>query len=99
MNVLQGELYWGVLGQYSRVKEHHDPGLLWRDQWTNGANGDGNLFYPGTPDIIGGTTHIPVASLRLKYIRDGVEDYEYDPNRFPNQPFFINAVKNPTIRS
>ena len=45
-------------------------------QFVEGANGDGNLFYPGTPAAIGGTTHIPVESIRLKRIRDGREDYE-----------------------
>ncbi len=41
------------------------------------GNGDGTLFYPGTPAKIGGTSHIPVASIRLKMIREGMEDYEY----------------------
>jgi hypothetical protein len=42
-----------------------------------GGNGDGTLFYPGRPDTIGGTTQIPVESIRLKLIREGLEDYEY----------------------
>jgi hypothetical protein len=42
-----------------------------------GGNGEGTLWYPGRPDKIGGDTHIPVASLRLKLIREGQEDYEY----------------------
>lgn len=41
------------------------------------GNGDGWLVYPGTPSTIGGTTDVPVASYRLKMIRDGLEDYEY----------------------
>ncbi|MBZ0271080.1 DUF4091 domain-containing protein [bacterium] len=41
------------------------------------AQGDGNLIYPGTVDRIGGTTDIPVASLRMKYMRESMEDYEY----------------------
>lgn len=36
-------------------------------------NGDGALFYPGNDAGIDG----PVASLRLKALRDGMEDYEY----------------------
>ena len=36
-------------------------------------NGGGFLFYPGTPCGIDG----PVASMRLKNLRDGMEDYEY----------------------
>jgi len=49
------------------------------------GNGDGTLLYPGTPAAvsggssqgIGGTTNIPLASTRLKSLRDGLEDYEY----------------------
>ena len=42
-----------------------------------GANGEGTLLYPGRPDKIGGSTHIPVASLRLLMIREGQEDFEW----------------------
>jgi hypothetical protein len=42
-----------------------------------GGNGDGALFYPGTPAIIGGKSDIPVESVRLQLIREGMEDYEY----------------------
>jgi hypothetical protein len=51
------------------------------DPWENirlyGGNGDGTLFYPGRPDRIGGRTDIPIESIRLKLIREGMEDYEY----------------------
>jgi len=66
-----GELYWD--SAYSFVTKR-DP---WTDQYDFTGNGDGTLFYPGRPDKIGGSTHIPVESLRLKVIRDGIEDYEY----------------------
>ena len=36
-------------------------------------NGGGFLFYPGTPCGIDG----PVCSMRMKNLRDGMEDYEY----------------------
>ena len=36
-------------------------------------NGGGYLFYPGVPCGIDG----PVASMRVKNLRDGMEDYEY----------------------
>ena len=49
-----------------------DPGI-----WNATGNGDGTLLYPGTPSQIGGTTHVPVASYRLKMVREGLEDYEY----------------------
>ncbi len=42
-----------------------------------GGNGDGALFYPGTPAQIGGTHDIAVDSMRFALIREGMEDYEY----------------------
>src|SRR5262249_59988247 len=42
-----------------------------------GGNGDGALYYPGTPAQIGGVHDIPVESMRLALIREGMEDYEY----------------------
>jgi hypothetical protein len=41
--------------------------------WPDWGNGDGTLFYPGTPRGIVG----PVGSLRLKEWRRGAQDYEY----------------------
>jgi hypothetical protein len=49
----------------------------WDDQCWFSGNGDGTLFYPGTPARIGGTTDVPVESIRLDLIREGMEDYEY----------------------
>ena len=49
----------------------------WADQWAYTGNGDGTLFYPGTVAKIGGRTPIPIASIRLKMIREGMEDLEY----------------------
>jgi hypothetical protein len=66
-----GELYYNTVEAYARGL---DP---WRDQQLHGGNGDGTLFYPGTPARIGGATPIPVESIRLKLIREGLEDYEY----------------------
>ena len=45
--------------------------------YSTGGNGDGILYYPGTINVIGGTVPVPVASMRLKLIRDGMEDFEY----------------------
>jgi len=67
---IRGELYFDVNYCYGVS----DP---WATQLHFGGNGDGNLYYPGRPDVIGGTTHIPIESVRLKQIRDGLEDYEY----------------------
>lgn len=67
---IQGELYYSTTEAYAKK----DP---WKDVYLFGGNGDGTLFYPGRPDVIGGTSHVPVESIRLKLIREGLEDYEY----------------------
>jgi MYXO-CTERM domain-containing protein len=41
------------------------------------GSGDGTLLYPGKPSRIGGKTDIPIESMRLKLLREGMEDYEY----------------------
>ena len=66
---VQGELYYETTQAFFT-------GDAWTNQYNFGGNGDGTLFYPGTTAKIGGKTEIPVESLRLKMIRDGMEDYE-----------------------
>jgi hypothetical protein len=66
-----GELYFNTVEAFHRDV---DP---WTDILMHGGNGDGTLFYPGRPERIGGTKPIPIESLRLKLIREGLEDYEY----------------------
>jgi hypothetical protein len=66
-----GELY------YEMTQAFVDKADPWSDVFAFNGNGDGTLFYPGTPARIGGQTDIPVASIRLKMIREGMEDYEY----------------------
>jgi hypothetical protein len=64
---LSGLLYWTT--------------VFWAagDPWANPLNynkqynGEGLLFYPGADAGIDG----PIASMRLKALRDGLEDYEY----------------------
>jgi len=68
---IQGELYYSMDEAYGRGK---DP---WDSVFLVGGNGDGTLFYPGRPDHIGGQTDIPIESIRLKLIREGMQDYEY----------------------
>jgi len=65
---MTGLLYWSVV-YWERVKD------AWLDQLTiyGRYNGDGSLLYPGTDAGIDG----PVTSIRLKNIREGMEDYEY----------------------
>ncbi|MHB8417231.1 MAG: DUF4091 domain-containing protein [Myxococcales bacterium] len=65
-----GELYYETVMAY----ELGDP---WQGQYNFGGNGDGTLFYPGSPGTIGGKTEVPLPSIRLKQIRAGLEDYEY----------------------
>ncbi|HLG22021.1 MAG TPA: PKD domain-containing protein, partial [Candidatus Manganitrophaceae bacterium] len=67
---IQGELYYDMVYAYGS-------GDAWVNQYYFGGNGDGTLFYPGKPSKIGGTKHIPIESIRLKLIREGMEDYEY----------------------
>jgi len=68
---VEGELYFSMDESWGAQK----------DPWSNvrlfGGNGDGTLFYPGRTDRIGGRTDIPIESIRLKLIREGMEDYEY----------------------
>jgi hypothetical protein len=66
---LTGELYYETVEEY-----RNDP---WNSLWAFSGNGDGTFFYPGTTARIGGTSDIPVASIRLKMMREGMEDYEY----------------------
>jgi hypothetical protein len=67
---VSGELHYHTTYAYERG----DP---WEHQYHFAGNGEGTLFYPGTPKRVGGRKHIPIESIRLKLIRDGLEDYEY----------------------
>jgi hypothetical protein len=63
-----GLLYWSSVYWGSPERNPwDDPGF--RVRW----NGDGFLMYPGNDAGIEG----PIASIRLKNLRDGMEDYEY----------------------
>jgi len=68
---VEGELYFSMNEAFSQDR---DP---WDHIYMFGGNGDGTLFYPGRPRQIGGRTDIPIESIRLKLIREGLEDYEY----------------------
>lgn len=84
-----GELYWSINFAASQVcqgtivlrmnteNRPRPPRQGWDDlttQWFAGGNGDGTLTVWGTPEEIGGTTSIPLATQRLKLVRDGQED-------------------------
>ncbi|MFQ6035788.1 MAG: glycoside hydrolase domain-containing protein [Sedimentisphaerales bacterium] len=65
---ITGLLYW------STVTKVIEP--WWNPAFSHSGrhfNGGGFLFYPGVPCGIDG----PVSSMRLKNLRDGMEDYEY----------------------
>ncbi|MCX5768984.1 MAG: DUF4091 domain-containing protein [Candidatus Hydrogenedentes bacterium] len=65
---ITGLLYWSTVywGDPDR-NPWDDPGFRGK------FNGEGALFYPGNEVGIDG----PVASIRLKNLRDGMEDYEF----------------------
>jgi len=66
---VHGLLYWQTTQWRAVGNPWDDPLTL---PWL-GANGDGSLLYPGSAVGLDG----PVASLRLKLIREGLEDHEY----------------------
>jgi hypothetical protein len=65
-----GELYFSTTYQLATAWDENG-------QCAFSGSGDGTIFYPGIPSIIGGTRDIPIESLRMKMIREGMEDYEY----------------------
>jgi Glycoside hydrolase 123, catalytic domain/Glycoside hydrolase 123 N-terminal domain len=65
---IQGLLYWSAVHWKSPDRD------VWTDPgFRNHYNGEGYLLYPGVGVGIPG----PVPSLRLKALRDGLEDYAY----------------------
>lgn len=74
---MRGLLYWGGMSYWREVE---DP---WTDAWTYGRgpqrsgklvyNGEGTLAYPARAVGFDGI----VPSMRLKALRDSIEDYEY----------------------
>jgi hypothetical protein len=72
---IRGLLYWGGMSFWNETKNP------WDDAWTYGHkqeeshiyNGEGTLVYPGRE--VGYEGIAP--SIRLKALRDGIEDYEY----------------------
>jgi hypothetical protein len=91
-NGITGEFYWDSTNAW--VTGSQAPWTNQYDASTRG-NGDGTLVYPGVHGTIGPATghDIPIASLRLKMLREGVEDYDYMyqlVNTF-NEGAFVNA--------
>jgi hypothetical protein len=67
---ITGELYFAATEQLETAWSNNG-------QCAFSGSGDGTLFYPGKASLIGGTRDIPVESIRMKMIREGMEDYEY----------------------
>ena len=73
---MRGLLYWGSMSYWSGVEDPWtDPKTLDRRVRGKGQlfNGEGSLLYPGRAVGYDGIA----ASLRLKALRDGIEDYDY----------------------
>lgn len=64
---ITGLLYWSTVTRV--IAPWYNPAFAHPKHF----NGGGFLFYPGVPCGIDG----PVTSMRLKNLRDGMEDYEY----------------------
>ena len=64
-----GLLYWATCYWGGSTARNPWDNPTYGDHW----NGEGMLFYPGKDAGIDG----PIASIRLKNLRDGMEDYEY----------------------
>jgi len=71
---INGYLYWSTVYSDKSITGVMDPWFL-PIYSASGKHfsGEGYLLYPGKPCGING----PVASIRLKNMRDGMEDYEY----------------------
>jgi len=69
---ITGLLYWTTVYWRQTPDPWTDPLTYGRDR-SRGYNSEGSLFYPGAQAGFDG----PVASIRLKMIREGMEDYEY----------------------
>jgi len=65
-----------------------------------GSNGDGVLFYPGTDAIYPGSSYGipgPIASLRLKYWRRGIEDIDYVTQASAINQGAVTAIVNQMV--
>jgi hypothetical protein len=91
-----GVVYFGVASAYHPV----DP---YDSVYFFGGNGDGALLYPGRPagpGGIGGKTHIPIESMRLKYDREAMYDTEYANLLMASgQTNFVNATILPNVEN
>lgn len=90
---LDGYLYYAIDNNYRQGND------VWQNNYGFARNGDGTLFYPGTPAKIGGTTHIPLPSLRLEILRQSWNDYDYMTLlKNAGQSAFVDSLVNPLVQ-
>lgn len=73
---IRGLLYWGGMSHWSQVEDPWTDPRTYRPGRSSRPliyNGEGTLVYPARPCGYDGI----VPSLRLKALRDGIEDYDY----------------------
>jgi len=69
-----GLLYWSLsTWDYAKSRDPWTESTTYWDYLGGGYNGEGSLLYPGMDAGISGC----VPGMRLKTIRDSLEDYEY----------------------
>lgn len=81
---LDGFFYY-LVNQMHQYYPERDP---WETLWDFSGNGDGTLLYPGRPGEFGLKEHTAVPSLRLKLLRQAVNDAQYVDwmERLPSKP-------------
>jgi hypothetical protein len=77
LNHMEGLLYWGGMAHWKDVDDPWTEPATYpnreRRRTAEGFNGEGTLLYPG--EAVGFAGAVP--SMRLKALRDGLEDFEY----------------------
>jgi hypothetical protein len=66
----------------------------------NSSNGDGLLFYPGTDTVYPASSYNlegPIASLRLKHWRRGIQDVDYLALAMSRNPAATSAIVNQMV--
>lgn len=93
----EGILYYDSVYGYS----HGSSASPWADAFSFTGYGEGNLFYPCGPSIAGCKTHHALPSLRLKVLRDGLEDVQILKMRESDGISVTEKVRNlvPQVRS
>ncbi|MFZ4715038.1 MAG: hypothetical protein ACOYL6_15060 [Bacteriovoracaceae bacterium] len=89
--------YYGAKGilyydsAYGYTKEGNSP---WVDDFNFTGYGEGNLFYPCNPEFCGIKEQFPLVSLRLKILRDGLEDVQIARDAMAKKPELEKGLKD-----